>query len=37
MRTVIKEAASSRRNVINGVPQGTVLAPIMFQIDVNDM
>ena len=37
MRTVIREATSSWRNVISGVPQGTVLAPMMFQIYVNDM
>ena len=37
MTTVIREAASSWRNVTSGVPQGLVLAPIMFQIYVNDM
>ena len=37
MRTVIREAASSWRNVISGVPQGSVLVPMMFQIYVNDM
>ena len=32
MRTVIREATSSWRKVTSRVPQGSVLAPIMFQI-----
>ena len=35
MRTAIKDIASSWRNVISGVLQGSVLAPIVFQIYVN--
>ena len=37
MRTVIREATSSWRKVTSGIPQGSVLAPIMFQIYVNDV
>ena len=37
LRIVIKEATSSWRKVPSGVLQGSVLAPIMFQIYVNDM
>ena len=32
MRTVIREETSRWRNVTRGVPQGSVLAPIIFQI-----
>ena len=37
MRTIIKEATSSWRNVRGGAPQGSVLAPKMFQIYVDYM
>ncbi len=37
MRTVIKGTKSNWRTVISGVTQGSVLAPIMFTVYVNDM
>ena len=37
MSTVIRGTASQNREVTNGVPQGLVLAPIMFLIYVNDL
>ena len=36
MRTVIREATNWRK-VTRGKPQGSVLAPIMFQVYINDM
>ena len=37
MRTVVKDKKSEWREVKNGVPQRSVLAPIMFLVYVNDM
>ena len=37
MRTIIKDKVSNWCPVRSGVPQGSVLAPIMFAVYINDM
>lgn len=37
MRTVIKDQKSEWKQVICGAPQGSVLAPVMFAVNINYM